>query len=77
MDKAAKINNSITLLFDTFSNESRNLFESFQNAGYDFTAAVIDDDGFLPDGVISAYVFFLGIFQRRMACPVNHCISIR
>lgn len=56
MDKTA----DITLLFDTFSDESKNLYESFQNAGTDFTAAVIEDDGFLPDGVISVYGFFMG-----------------
>ena len=39
---------AITLLFDFFSMESRNLYESFKNAGVSFTAAVIEDDGFLP-----------------------------
>lgn len=38
--------------------ESRNLYESFQNAGASFTAAVIEDDGFLPDGVVSVYGYF-------------------
>ena len=56
MDKAAKI----TLLFDTFSDESRNLYESFRNSGIDFTAAVIEDDGFLPEQIVSVYGFFLG-----------------
>ncbi len=55
MDRTSKI----TLLFDTFSTESRNLYESFRNAGIDFIAAVIDDDGFLPESVLSAYGFFL------------------
>lgn len=54
MDQTSKI----TLLFDQFSQESRNLYESFQNAGADFTAAVIEDDGFLPEGVASVYGFF-------------------
>ena len=44
---------AITLLFDFFSMESRNLYESFKNAGVSFTAAVIEDDGFLPDDVVS------------------------
>ena len=44
---------TITLLFDFFSMESRNLYESFKNAGVSFTAAVIEDDGFLPDDVVS------------------------
>ena len=37
----------IVLLFDTYSTESRNLYESFQNAGIEVSAAVIEDDGFL------------------------------
>lgn len=54
MDQSSKI----TLLFDSFSMESRNLYESFVNAGASFTAAVVEDDGFLPDGVVSVYGFF-------------------
>lgn len=54
MDQTSKI----TLLFDQFTQESRNLYESFLNAGADFTAAVIEDDGFLPDGVQSVYGYF-------------------
>ncbi len=59
----------ITLLFDTFSIESRNLYESFQNAGIACNAVVIDDDGFLPDGVLSVYGFFLtsDTDNRKMA----------
>ena len=64
MDRTSKI----TLLFDTFSAESRNLYESFKNAGIDFTAAVIDDDGFLPESVLSAYGFFLG-YESRVEKP--------
>lgn len=60
MDRTSKI----TLLFDTFSAESRNLYESFRNAGIDFTAAVIDDDGFLTESVLSVYGFFLGYESR-------------
>lgn len=54
MDQASKI----TLLFDSFGMESRNLYESFVNAQIPFTAAVVEDDGFLPDGVTSVYGFF-------------------
>lgn len=60
MDRTSKI----TLLFDTFSDESINLYESFRNAGIDFKAAVIDDDGFLPESVLSVYGFFLGYESR-------------
>ena len=61
MDKTAKI----TLLFDTFSAESKNLYESFQNAGVAFNAVVIEDDGFLPDGILSVYSFFLGYNDEK------------
>lgn len=54
MDQSSKI----VLLFDRFSMESRNLYESFENAGISFTAAVVEDDGFLPDGVTSVYGYF-------------------
>ena len=63
MDKASKI----TLLFDTFSDESRNLYETFKNSGIDCIAAVIDDDGFLPEDVMSAYGFFLSYGERGEA----------
>lgn len=65
MDKAVKTG-KITLLFDTFSDESRNLYESFENAGFNFTAAVIEDDGFLPDGVTSIYGFSSEIFRKMI-----------
>lgn len=54
----------IVLLFDNYSTESRNLYESFQNAGIQVSAAVIEDDGFLPDGLISVYGYFLGDFSQ-------------
>ena len=60
MDKTA----GITLLFDTFSGESQNLYESFCNAGADFNGVVIEDDGFLPEDILSVYGFFLGDFSK-------------
>lgn len=59
----------ITLLFDTFSGESKNLLESFKNAGAAFHAAVIEDDGFLPDDVMSVYGFFLGDYRKADSLP--------
>ena len=57
------------LLFDTYSVDSRNLHVSFQRAGYDLPAVVIDDDGFLPEGVMSVYGFFLGNFKGEKGVP--------
>ena len=62
MDQSSKI----VLLFDRFSMESRNLYESFENAGISFTAAVVEDDGFLPDGVTSVYGYFCEDGTARM-----------
>ena len=46
MDRAVEVTHTadgITLLFDTFSGESKNLLESFKNAGAAFHAAVIEE----------------------------------
>ena len=50
----------ITLLFDSFMIESQNLYNSFIAAGIGCNTVVINDDGFLPDGVISMYQYFTG-----------------
>ena len=72
MDRAVEVTHEavgITLLFDTFSLESKNLLESFKNAGAAFHAAVIEDDGFLPDDVMSVYGFFLGDYRKADSLP--------
>lgn len=55
---------NLVLLFDRYSPESKDLHESFMRAGYELPAVVIEEDGFLPDGVISVYGFFLGNFKE-------------
>ena len=55
MAKAHKI----TLLFDSFSDESANLYASFKNSGIPVNAVSIEDEGFLPDEIASVYGFFL------------------
>lgn len=59
----------IMLLFDKYSLESKNLHASFLAAGKDYPAAVIEDDGFLPDNVISIYSYFLGDFKKSAQIP--------
>lgn len=61
--------NRITLLFDSFSQESRNLYESFKNSNIKVNTVVIDDDGFLPDDVISPFGYFLGDFKSNKELP--------
>lgn len=56
---------NIALLLDSFSSDASSLYESFRLEGNDCPVAVIDDDGFLPDDVISVYGFFLGDFKSK------------
>ena len=63
MDRIIK-GTDIILLFDRYSANSHNLYKSFRQAGYDGPAIVIEDEGFLPDGVNSIYSFFLGDFKK-------------
>ena len=54
----------VMLLMDNFGQESRKLYESFRKIGADCPVAVIEDDGFLPEDVMSVYGFFLGDFRN-------------
>lgn len=47
-------------LFESFSHETRLLFQSLKQAGYTHPTVVMDDDGFLPEDVVSPYQFFSG-----------------
>ena len=62
MERAVKVSYAI-LLFDNYGQDSQSLHTSFKLAGYDLPVAVIEDDGFLPEDVISVYGFFLGDFK--------------
>lgn len=50
-------------LFERFDGKSQKLKQSLQLAGYNHTTIVMDDDGFLPDDVLSPYRFFAD-YQR-------------
>lgn len=65
MEGVTKVND-IILLFDKYSQDSQSLHTSFKQAGFECPAAVIDDDGFLPDDVMSVYGFFLGDFKAAL-----------
>ena len=58
----------IILLLDYFNRGSQDLIVSFKNAKLDFQAVVINDEGFLPDGVINVFEYFLGDFKET-DCP--------
>jgi accessory Sec system glycosyltransferase GtfB len=64
-----RFKSDIVLLFDNYGQESQNLHTSFQLAGCNLPAVVIEDDGFLPDEVLSVYGFFLGSFRENPAVP--------
>lgn len=68
MERASK--QKIILLLDYFHRGSRDLVESFKNAGKNFQAVVINDEGFLPDGVINVFEFFLGDFSKGNKRPL-------
>ena len=53
---------NIILLFDNYGSDSQNLHKSFQLAGKNYPVVIIEDNGFLPDGVMSVYEYFLGEF---------------
>lgn len=54
----------VMLLLDHFGQESRKLYDSFRKIGADCPVAVVEDDGFLPEDVVSVYGFFLGDFKH-------------
>lgn len=68
MDFFTKISD-VTLLFDSFSEESKNLFESFKNIGVAVNAVSIEDDGFMPDGIISPFGYFMGDYSKSDKVP--------
>ena len=53
------------LLFDSYSPASRRLHESFLRAGCPCSVVILEEDSFLPEGVMSVYDLFLGYFQEE------------
>lgn len=50
----------VILLFERYSMDSRRLHRSFKQAGCRHIAVAIEDDGFLPEDVMSVYGYFMG-----------------
>lgn len=59
MGKLTEVDN-VVLLFDNYGLDSQNLHTSFKLAGKDYPVVVLEDNGFLPEGVMSVYEYFLG-----------------
>lgn len=47
-------------VFDNYNEASRDLHQSLEQAGYQWPTIVLKDEGFLPEGVLSPYQFFMG-----------------
>lgn len=58
------IDQNTILLFDYNNLESQDLLASFRNAGRTIRAFVINDDGYLTDGMESVYGLFLGDYKN-------------
>lgn len=52
------------LLMDTFGRDSQKLYQSLQKAGFPMKALVLQDEGFLPDGVEHIFDCFLGDYSK-------------
>jgi len=63
------VKDNIILLLDFYGEDSRKLHDSFKLAGKSYPVFVIDDDGFLPDDVISVFGYFLGEFKAGENIP--------
>lgn len=47
-------------IFDSYSRESQDLLHSMQESGFTHPTVVLEPNGFLPDGVESPFLYFLG-----------------
>lgn len=68
MEKARGLTDAV-LLLDNYGETSNMLHQSFRNAGFTGPVVVIEDDGFLPEDVISVYQCFCGDFRKSTAAP--------
>ncbi len=55
--------NESVLLLDNYSEDGKNLYLSFRQAGNKIPTVVINDEGFLPEEIMSVYGFFLGDYK--------------
>ena len=60
---------NIVLLMDNYGEDSKKLHTSFLQAGKNYPVFVIEDDGFLPEGVTSVFGYFLGDFDNLEIVP--------
>ena len=65
------------LLLDTYNIEGEDLFYSLKKSGMNVAAASINDDGFLADGVISVYGYFLNPKHKKLEGKPKYFNQIR
>lgn len=68
MDKFIRADD-IVLLLDKYSSYSHNLRYSFHKAGFRCPTVAVEDDGFLPEDVVSVCGFFLGNYKGEPGVP--------
>lgn len=56
--------NDIVLLMDNFSENSKKLYTSLRMAKIECSVVVLEDNGFLPEDVMSVYGYFLGDYKN-------------
>lgn len=57
------------LLFDRYSWDSQRLHKSFLQADSECSVIVLEEDNFLPEGVMSIYDMFLGYYEDKGKKP--------
>lgn len=57
------------LLFDSYSPDSRRLHDSFRLAGCKCSAVILEENDFLPEGVLSVFDLFLGYYEKNGESP--------
>ncbi len=57
------------LLLDNFNDESQMLYKAFRSSGFEGKVITMEDDGFLPEDVISLYRYFCGTIKGKEGIP--------
>ena len=63
------VKDNIILLLDIYGADSKKLHNSFLQAGKNYPVFVIEEDGFLPEGVTSVFSYLLGDFAKSENVP--------
>lgn len=59
-------------LFESYTQESKDLVQTLKHAGFDFKTIVLNESGFLPKDIVSPYGYFLNFSdQHRNGCYFN------